>query len=307
MEEEIDKVKTWAEENVQPDDTDDKPEEKPSEGEGDNPEEKPLEGENDAGEGHEGSEGEKPEDKKADEGEGAKGFGVEGHTPKGVQERINELSRGRREDRETIARLQAEIEALKKEAPKPKEKDRNDFANDEEWINYISQKKATEMFNKNIAEWEFKKEMEQATPLMKQREEEARKSIPDFDDVMSQPVDLPVDRDTFLYVAKSEKSAMINYSLRKVPSLRQQFINTPVENRLEFVKGVEKRLLQIDAEVEEKKKAAAEASKKAPAVAENEIRLHQGDLRQPMDVRHKDNKRLDPATCSMQDWMDRED
>lgn len=296
MEEEIDKLSTWADENVQPEDTDDKPEETPAKEE--KPEEKPLEGEKDADEPP-ADEGDKPEDRKEGEGSIAKGFGVEGHTPKGVQERINELSRGRREDRETIAALKAEIETLKKGQPQPKEKDRNDFASDEEWVNYLAEKKATEMFNKNMQEWQFNREMAECQESIKVQEDEARKSLPDFDDVMARKVDLPVDQETYRYVMKSNKSAKIQYSLRKIESLRQQFINTPVEQRLNFIKGVEQRLVKIDEEVAAKQKSAPEQKPQNVPPAQP-----QGTMKQPMEVRRTQSTRPDPATCSMDEWME---
>lgn len=282
MEEEIDTIKTSAElaepEVNEPDGQQEPPKEEP-------PKEEPENGEGENGEGN----------KKDD-------FGKEGHTPKGVQQRINELSRGRREDRETISRLQSELDAIKKAQPQPKEKDRNDFANDEEWVNYVAEKRSEEMFNKRIADWEFNKEMEFARPMMKQREEEARTKLNDFDEVMSRQVDLPVDRNTYLYVAQSRYSALINYSLRKVEGLRNSFINAPIEKRIDVIKGIEANLERIDEEI---KKKASQPQEPAPAKAPNEVILQPG-LRGPADVKHKTTTRLDPATCSMQEWMDQD-
>jgi len=285
MEEEIDKIKTSAElaepEVVEPEETQEPPKEEPN-----------AEAESKKDEG---------EEDKVDEGK-KDDFGKEGHTPKGVQQRINELSRGRREDRETISRLQAELDAIKKSQPQPKEKDRNDFANDEEWINHLAEKRSNEMFDKRIADWEFNKEMEFARPMMKQREDEARTKLNDFDEVMSRQVDLPVDRNTYLYVAQSRHSALINYSLRKVEGLRNSFINAPIEKRIDVIKGIEANLDRIDEEI---KKKASQPQEPAPAKAPNEVILQPG-LRGPADVKHKTTTRLDPATCSMQEWMDQD-
>lgn len=226
-------------------------------------------------------------------------FGTKGHTPAGVQKRISELSRSNRELKEQNARFQRELDELKKGMPKPKEKTRDDFATDEEWIDYRAELKARQMVQGEFERVRGEKEMEEAMASFSKSEEDARNSMPDYDDVMSSSVDLPVDRDTYMYVMKSPMGAMVNYTLKKVEAVRNQFLMTPVEGRIAFIKGIEARLTQIRQEAGKKNTETPPAPAPAPAPQAPPA------LKQPQEVRNQQTqRRLNPATCSMDEWME---
>lgn len=231
-------------------------------------------------------------------------FGVKGHTPEGVQRRINELSRSNREQKEQIARLTAELEVFKKQLPQQKEKTRDDFANDEEWIDYRAEKKAREMVEKMRSDEIENYEIEQAHDSFRKSEEDARTKLDDYDDVMSMEVNLPVDRETYLYVNRSPLGATILYTLKKIESVRNQFLMTPEAGKLAFVKKVEERIRQINqgkpAQTQTPQQAPAEAPPKAPEPPKPA-------LRQPQEVRQPVSRGIDPATCSMDEWMENGD
>ena len=160
MEEEIDVLdlaKNFTgesgQETEQPQETPaDKPEDKPE----DKPDEPKVEGKEETG-----AEPPKEEPDKTPEPP-KEPFGQKGHTPRGVQERINELSRSNRELKEQNARILAELDKFKSSLPKEPEKGRDAFATDEEWVDYRAGIKAREMVEKMRAEERERAEMDEA-------------------------------------------------------------------------------------------------------------------------------------------------
>lgn len=231
-------------------------------------------------------------------------FGVKGHTPEGVQRRINELSRSNREQKEQIARLTAELEGFKKQLPQHKEKTRDDFATDEEWIDYRAEIKARGMFESMRTRERDEAELAEAKAAFAKSEEDARTRLFDYDDVMSKDVNIPVDRDTYMYVNRSPLGADILYTLKKIESVRNQFLMTPEAGKIAFVKQVEERIRQIregqPAQTQKPQQAPAEVPPKAPEPPKPA-------LRQPQEVRQPVSRGIDPATCSMDEWMENGD
>lgn len=230
-------------------------------------------------------------------------FGVKGHTPKGVQERINALSRSNRELKEQNARILAELESFRKGLPQPKEKTRDEFATDEEWIDYRAERKAREMAESMRTKEREESEMREAETSFRKSEDEARERLYDYDDVMSNGVELPVEsKDTYLYVRKSPLGAQILYTLKKLEPIRNQFLMTPEAGKLAFVKRVEERIRQISEQSANKAPENMDAPpRETPEAPEQR---QKPALRQPQEVRHSVSRAPDPATCSMDEWMD---
>ena len=232
-------------------------------------------------------------------------FGVKGHTPKGVQERINALSRSNREQKEQIARLTAQLESFRKDLPKPAEKTRDDFGTDEEWIDYRAEKKAREMVESMRSKEREEAEMAEAKESFSKSEEDARTKLVDYDDVMSSEVNMPVDRDTYMYVQKSPLGATVLYTLKKIEAVRNQFLMTPDAGKIAFVKSIEDRIRQIrEGQPASNEQQPQAVPPQAPPKAEEPPKPA---LRQPQDVRHTVSRGLDPATCSMDEWMENGD
>ena len=284
------------------------PKETPAEKPEDKPEERPEEPKDDVEEKPaEETRKEEPE-KQPESTEGP--FGQKGHTPKGVQQRINELSRSNRELKEQNARVLAELEKFKSSLPKEPEKGRDAFSTDEEWVDYRAEKKAQAMFERMRAEEREKAEMDAATAEFAKSEESARNDLPDYDSVMSMQVNLPVDKDTYLYTMKSPMGAMVMYTLKKVESVRNQFLMTPQEGRLAFVKSVEARLQQIKSEAEKPKGVEPQNTPPAEQPAEQPPAPHKPALKAPQDVKRPVNRRPNPADMSsaaMDEWMEQGD
>lgn len=217
------------------------------------------------------------------------GFGKEGHTPKGVQQRFSEFSRKLRMEREENARLKQRLEAIEKSLPKPKEKTREDFANDEEWINHLATARAEEIISKRMAEYAEAQEQAPLEQAYAKAEDEARSRMPDYDDVMSEQVNLPANKETYLHIKSSQYGPMIVYTLKKIEAVRNQYLATPETGRLAFVKSVENRLKEIQT------KASSQTQQAKP------------QIRQPMVAQRTVPRRLDPSTCSMEDWMNNGD
>lgn len=276
-----------------------------------NPEEKPEdkpEPPKDEGKGGTGAEPPKEEPDKTPEPP-KEPFGQKGHTPKGVQERINELSRSNRELKEQNARILAELDKFKSSLPKEPEKGRDAFATDEEWVDYRAGIKAREMVEKMRAEERERAEMDEAKASFAKSEDTARNELPDYDSVMGTEFNLPVDRETYLYTMKSPMGAMVMYTLKKVKAVRNQFLMTPQEGRLAFVKNVEARLSQIRSEAEKSKGAPAQNTPPAPP-AEQPPAPEKPPLKAPQEVKRPVSRRPNPADTSpqaMDEWMENGD
>lgn len=244
-------------------------------------------------------------DKKEPEQKDRDPFGVKGHTPKGVQERINALSRSNREQKEQIARLTAQLESFRKDLPKPAEKTRDDFGTDEEWIDYRAEKKARELVESMRSKEREEAEMAEAKESFSKSEEDARAKLMDYDDVMSSEVNLPVDRDTYMYVQKSPLGATVLYTLKKIEAVRNQFLMTPDAGKIAYVKMIEDRIRQVrEGQPSRNEQPPQAVPPQAPPKAEEPPKPA---LRQPQDVRHPVSRGLDPATCSMDEWMENGD
>lgn len=306
MEEEIDGLDLTASfsgEGAEPSETETKPEETPAEPPKEEPkEEKPSEETN-----TETTEPDKGKEVKEPAKEPVNPFGNKGHTPKGVQERINDLTRSNREIKEQNARLMRELEELKKGLPQPKEKTRDECANDEEWIDYRAELKAKAIIERERAAEKERAEMETAEANFVKTEDEARKFIPDYDEVMSKEVSIPADRASFLYAKNSPVGAMILYTLKNVDAVRNQFLMTPESGRIAFLKGVEGRLIQIRQDAENKKGAEAQQNPPAQQTQQQEPPKQTPALKAPQQVRHPVTGRLNPATCTMDEWMENGD
>jgi len=308
MEEEIDGLDltgNYSGEGAEQPKEETKPEETPTE----TPKEEPAKEDKPAEEAKpETQEPKKVEEKKEPAKENVNPFGNKGHTPKGVQERINDLTRSNRELKEQNARFMRELEELKKGLPKPKEKTRDDFATDEEWIDYRSEMKAKAIIERERVAEKERAEMESAEANFARTEAEARKFIPDYDEVMSRDVDIPVDRASYLYAKNSPMGAMILYTLKNVDAVRNQFLVTPESGRIAFLKGVEGRLQEIRRNAENNKGAEAQNSNPpAQDTAKPQEAPKAPALKQPQEVRHPVTGRLNPATCSMDEWMENGD
>ena len=316
MEEEIDALETFSGKM-----TEDRPEEPPKEDPKDEPkkeevppEAKPEEppAEEPVGDGGDQDKDKVPEDKpgtpdgqpeerpdkpKDDRND----FGKDGHTPKGVQQRFSEFSRQVRGLKEENASLRAEIEELKKSRPKEQPKGRDQFATDEEWVNHVAGIKAAEIVAQKMAEASEREEIKSAEREFEKSEEAARTKFQDYDDVMSSEVNLPVDRDTYMYVMRSPKGAEIQYTLRKIEAVRNGFLAAPNEGKLAFIKGIEQRLYQI--EKQQKEQPPAKPQDVPPAQPPKETQPTP-NIRQPQSPRAVPSRRPDPATCSMDEWME---
>lgn len=291
MEEEIDAIETFADTSVPEEPGKEQPkDEMPEEAK---PEEPPKE---EQGKPVETKEEVPPEEPK----EGRQDYGKDGHTPKGVQQRFSEFSRQVRGLRDENAQLKAEIEKLKAAQPKEQPRGRDQFATDEEWIDHVAGIKAQQIVEQAMARERENAEMESARKEYLKSEDEARLKVDDFDEVMSTQVNLPVDRETFLHVMKSPRGAMVMYTLRKIEAVRNQFLAAPKEGKLAVIKNIEKRLEEIEKQPAPRQQATPPAQPQAPVQEQPKA----PEIRQPQQPRSVAPRRPDPATCSMDEWME---
>lgn len=309
MEEEIDGTRSWqddcAQETEEPKEPAKGDEAKPEEGKPEGAQE-PEGGEvpKGDGEGEPEKRGEqepkKPEDPKGDR----KDYFNDGHTPQGIQKRFSEFTRKVRGLEDEVAALKAENEKLKSQKPA---KSRADYANDEDWMKGVVDERVGSAVAQALSEERERVAMENSRRTFEKNEDEARSNVTDYDEVMSSDVGrLDVDKETMKYVLDSSVGPMIQYTLKKIPAVRDSFLAAPVANRLAVVRGIERRLLEIR---ESSKKQAQQPPKQEQPQTQppKEETPKAPAIRAPQQAKVVPSNKLDPATCSMDEWMENGD
>jgi len=145
---------------------------------------------------------------------------------KGVQSRIDELTRARREA-ERQAAYWRELAEGKQEQAQPEPKPTQDrFASYDEYVEALTDWKAAqvaERVKKELAQTQAETANRQAqtaaTETWQQRQTEARKAIPDYDEVMGSAAEV--------YVAKHVEAALLDSA--RGPELAYHFAKNPQE------------------------------------------------------------------------------
>lgn len=314
MEDEVYGTETWAEKKAreesaerqggQPGGATVEPEkEQPGEG-GGSPEKKVPkgEGEPEVGGGRADEGGQEPAEPAAGDAGGPE-YGKEGHTPKGVQQRFSKMSRKIHEQEAEIASLKAQVAKL--QPPPQGPKSREECANDEEWVKGVVDHGVEAAVQSALAKERERVAFETSRANFGKNEDEVRSRVPDYDEVMDSDVgNLDVDRATMKYILDSAEGPMIQYTLKKIPAVREQFLAAPVANRLAVVQGIERRLVELKKDASKKNQAAQPQPAAQPQQTQRQEppKPAAPEIRAPMDVKAPPSNAPDPATCSFEEW-----
>lgn len=253
----------------------------------------------------EGGENPKPEEKQPEGGEGGveerepeKGnvYNQPGHTPKGVQERINGLTRKVHEQDAELAELRKFKADYEKAQQPSREPTKEDFIKagktEDDYIAYLVQKRTEEGVAQALEQQRANEAAQRDFQSLKSDEDEARKLFDDYDSVVYSGENLNVFKETKDYLVRGNregepKGVECVYMLHKFPALKEAFskcANSAQE--IEFLEGLKKKLGELKKQASAKKQPSAAATQQ-PATQEppkaEPPQQKQNQFREPRD------------------------
>jgi hypothetical protein len=289
-------------------------------------EEKPVEGKQEPA-----KEPPKEEPKQEPEGENGKGEPAEpkenggkeppkdenpyhrpGHTPAGVQERINKLTKSNYD-------LKREIEDLKRQLGRKSQGDggqgeptKEDFLKagktEDDYFDYRVKREAALQVQQAIDAMKAKEESDRAFSSFSKNEDEARKFFPDYDSVVYGEGDITCRTNKVgQHNASLPNGPEILYVLHSNPELRQKFEALDEQGQLDFLDGMSAHLSKAKAEAIDKAKAAQQTPKAEQQQAPSQSAPAKPEVKQTLREPAVDNggKPVQPpdlATCSMEEF-----
>lgn len=224
-------------------------------------------------------------------------FGKSGHTPKGLQDRINSLTREKHEQRSEIDSLRKELEELKNSTKAPSvEPSKEDFLKagktEADYINYLVDKKAESKVSEILDRRHQEEAVARLNSEVKSREDEARKIFPDYDSVMYGGESIKTSDDAIKVFKEDPMGIQALYTIRKVPGLLDAFNNCPNDGRVKFIEGVIGQLVKLK-----------EQATNPPAAATNQPAATQAQTQQQPQTKLREPAENKTATSrKAPDW-----
>lgn len=219
-----------------------------------------------------------------------------GHTPKGVQDRINGLTRKVHEQDAELAELRKFKADYEKAQQPTREPTKEDFIKagktEDDYINYLVEKRTREGVEKALEQQRANDAALSDYKSLKSDEDEARKLFDDYDSVVYSDENLNVFQETKDYLVRGNregepKGVECVYMLLKFPALKEAFskcANSAQE--IGFLEGLKKRLGELKKQAFEKKQPSAAATQQ-PAAQEppkaEPPQQKQNQFREPRD------------------------
>lgn len=261
--------------------------------------------------------GEKGEDEPEGDGKGEKKdtdkgpespYGNSGHTPKGVQERINSLTKRNYELSEKMRRMEEELAGFRKKVDPEREPTREDFLKagktEDDFIAWKIQKGTDEAVKRALDERRATEERENAVREYHERENEARGLFLDYDSVVYGGDDITCYPQAAELIRGLPNGPEVVYSLHKNPKLREQLSSLgDAQSQVGFLRGLSDHLDKLKKEAFAKK-----APENQPAPAQNkapspEAKPQKPNLREPaVNSGGKTVQPPDLSTCSMEEF-----
>lgn len=221
--------------------------------------------------------------------------------PTGVLKRFSKLTREKNELKSRLEFLEREYrKAQGQDEGKPATKE--DFLaagkTEDDFIDYLAGIKAEEAARRIAEEARVKEE----NKAIEEREESFRKQFPDYDIMKEEALKLPATSEINSFLRSSPYRPAIIHAIGKFRNLQKGYMEAT--DRLEFVKGIERNLKEVQGKPvpSEAKPAVASASAKPeqPAVAKTTVR----EPMNPEEGKRVARKMPDPSKCSMDEWME---
>lgn len=225
----------------------DKPAEPEKEAKGGVTEDKPVD---DAGNGP-GKEPPKEEksESKPKEGEDSP-YGKPGHTPDGVQKRINSLTKRNYDLESEVKRLKEEMESFKKRQEPQGEPTREDFLKagktEDDYIAWKIQKGISEGVNKALETRGAQEKLQRSLDEYRKREEEARSLFADYDAAVYDGNDIECTSDVANLIRDElSNGPEVVYTLHKNPNMIAHLKTLDGNGQVAFVRDVSARLVKL--------------------------------------------------------------
>lgn len=225
-------------------------------------------------------------------------FGKSGHTPKGLQDRINSLTREKHEQRREIESLRKELEELKNSTKAPSvEPSKEDFLKagktEADYINYLVDKKAESKVSEILDRRGQEEALARRNAELKSREDYARGIFPDYDSVMYGEGTIKASDEAISIFTDDPMGVQALYTIRKVPGLLDAFNKcTTSDGEVKFIEGVIGQLAKLK-----------EQATNPPAAATNQPAATQAQTQQQPQTKLREPAENKTATSrKAPDW-----
>lgn len=294
LEEESRKAETGKNPKEEPEKPE-KPEEKGS------TEEKPVE---------EGAGKEPPKEDRPKEGEESP-YGKPGHTPDGVQKRINSLTKRNYELESQVKQLKEEMASFKKSHEPHGEPTKEDFLKagktEDDWMAWKIQKGIDEGISKAMESSRAQERLKKSVSEYQKREDEARGLFGDYDATVYDGNDIECHEQVANLIRDElSNGPEVVYTLHKNPQMIAHLKTLDENGQVAFVRNVSARLEKLKQDAIAKAKATPAqdqppaAEEKAPSAPQP---AQKPNLREPAGG--TGGKTLQPpdlATCTMEEF-----
>jgi predicted RNase H-like nuclease (RuvC/YqgF family) len=238
-------------------------------------------------------------------------YGKPGHTPDGVQKRINSLTKRNYDLESEVKRLKAEMESFRKRQEPQGEPTREDFLKagktEDDYIAYKIQKGINEGVSKALESRGAQERLQRSLAEYQKREDEARSLFEDYDAAVYDGNDIECyDQVANLIRDELANGPEVVYTLHKNPNMIEHLKGLDERGQVAFVRDVSARLLKLKQDALEKAKATPAqnqppaAEEKAPSAPQQ---AQKPNLREPaVGNGGKPVQPPDLANCSMEEF-----
>lgn len=253
---------------------------------------------------------EPPKEDSPNEGEESP-YGKPGHTPDGVQKRINSLTKRNYDLESEVKRLRAEMESFKKSHEPHGEPTKEDFLKagktEDDWMAWKIQKGIDEGISKAMESSRAQEKLKKSVSEYQKREKEARGLFDDYDATVYDGNDIECHEQVANLIRDElSNGPEVVYTLHKNPQMIAHLKTLDENGQVAFVRDVSARLEKLKQDAIAKAKATP-AQNQPPAAEEKAPSAPQPaqkpNLREPAGG--TGGKTLQPpdlATCTMEEF-----
>lgn len=248
---------------------------------------------------------EKSEDTNGDDSNVAP-WGKPDEVPKGVRDRFSKLTKRNKAYEAKINELESAMKQIlddkNKAIPKPT---KNDFQNEEEYINYLVAQRMQEQMTQQQAQAaqqaQYQRQADEINSKWDSAMEKASTDLPDYDDVVSgADTQLPIP--TMRHLAQSDIGPYIIYTIAKDANLQNEINQMPPVARHQKVLEIEQR---VSTWLTARNSApVSDAQPNETITNKTSATPKKGS---PSPLKGKNNVTLDPSTADVMEWIEAND
>ena len=236
-------------------------------------------------------------------------WGKPDEVPKGVRDRFRKLTQRNKTYESKINELESAMKAMLDEKNKNvKAPTKDDFQNEEEYINYLVAQRMHEQMaqaqSQAVQQEQLKKQADEINTKWDSAMETASKDLPDYDDVVSgADTQLPIP--TMRHLAQSDIGPYVIYTIARDQNVQNEINQMSPVARHQKVLEIENR---VGAWLQARNQAPAQAPVGNTQLNENNNKTIATPKKgSPSPLKGKNNVNLDPSTADVMDWIEAND